>query len=151
MQLVMRMHVVSRRLLGWRLKPLAKLVEAGIRVLCAARIPIEARIDPTVNFSHNGLAVLITRESVIGPGCQIGTHVVLGSNWPKPGAPKLESDVIVGPGAIILGPVTIGSGSVVAAGSVVLSDVAPHTLVAGSPATLRKENIDVQDYKYPQA
>jgi serine O-acetyltransferase len=149
MQLIMRLHMASRRLLAWKLRPLAKLAEGTIRILCAARLPVEAKIDPSVQFSHNGLAVLITKESVIGPGCQIGTHVVLGSNWPKLGAPTLEADVIVGPGAIILGPVTLGKGSIVAAGSIVLDDVAPATLVAGSPATMRKENVDVEEYRYP--
>lgn len=149
MQLIMRLHLASRRLLGWRLKPLSSLLDGMIRVLCAARLPVEARIDPTARFSHNGLAVLITKESVIGPGCQIGTHVVLGSNWPKSGAPRLEADVIIGPGAIILGPVTLGRGCVVAAGSIVLEDVPPATLVAGSPATVRKEKVDTGSYRYP--
>jgi len=47
---------------------------------------------------------------------------------------KVEDDVWIGSGAIITDGVSIGKGSVVAAGSVVTRDVAPHTLVAGSPA-----------------
>src|ERR1700722_2016789 len=47
---------------------------------------------------------------------------------------KIESDVFVGPGAIILPNVILGRGSVVAAGSVVTRSVPPMTLVQGNPA-----------------
>jgi serine O-acetyltransferase len=149
MKLIMRLHLLSKSLQRWKLRPLAKAVEGAIRVLCAARIPIDASIHPTVNFSHNGLAVLITKEARIESGCQIGTHVVLGSNWPRPGAPTLEQDVIVGPGAIILGPITLGKGCVIAAGSIVLNDVVPGALVAGNPATTKKMNVESSYYRYP--
>jgi serine O-acetyltransferase len=148
-QLIMKLHLLSRTFQRWKLRPVAKIIEGTIRVLCAARLPTEADIHPTAHFSHNGLAVLITKETKIGVGCQIGTHVVLGSNWPRPGAPVLESGVIVGPGAIILGPVTLGKGCVIAAGSIVLADVPPGALMAGNPATVRKENIDSALYRYP--
>jgi serine O-acetyltransferase len=44
--------------------------------------------------------------------------------------------VLIGAGAKILGNVVIGEGSKVAAGSVVLADVPPHTTVAGVPAVV---------------
>ena len=50
----------------------------------------------------------------------------------------VENDVWIGIGAIILGPVTIGRGSVVAAGSVVAHNVPPYAVVGGVPATLLK-------------
>jgi maltose O-acetyltransferase len=47
---------------------------------------------------------------------------------------KLEDDVFIGPGVIILPNVTIGRGAVVAAGSVVTKNVPPMTLVQGNPS-----------------
>ena len=47
---------------------------------------------------------------------------------------RIEDDVYIGPGAIILPYVTIGRGAVVAAGSVVNQSVAPLTMVQGNPA-----------------
>ncbi len=47
---------------------------------------------------------------------------------------KVESDVWIGYGSIIIQGVTIGEGAIVAAGSVVTKDVAPYTIVAGNPA-----------------
>ena len=43
-------------------------------------------------------------------------------------------DVWIGHGVIIVGNVTIGNGAILAAGSVITKDVAPHTIVAGVPA-----------------
>lgn len=45
-------------------------------------------------------------------------------------------DVWIGHGAILLSPLTIGKGSIIAAGSVVTKDVNPYSIVGGSPAKL---------------
>jgi len=50
----------------------------------------------------------------------------------------VEDDVWIGHGCIILSGVRIGRGSIVAAGSIVLKDVDPYSIVAGSPARLIK-------------
>lgn len=50
----------------------------------------------------------------------------------------VEDDVWIGHGAIILSPVKIGRGAIVAAGSVVTKDVCPYGIVGGSPAKLLK-------------
>ena len=47
---------------------------------------------------------------------------------------RIGSDVWIGHGAIIMNGVSIGDGAVVAAGSIVLQDVPPRVIVAGSPA-----------------
>jgi acetyltransferase-like isoleucine patch superfamily enzyme len=46
----------------------------------------------------------------------------------------IERNVWIAAGATIIGGVTVGENSVVAAGSVVTKDVAPNTLVGGNPA-----------------
>jgi Acetyltransferase (isoleucine patch superfamily) len=51
----------------------------------------------------------------------------------------LEDDVWIGSGSIILKGITIGEGSVVAAGSVVTKDVSPNVIVGGNPARVLKE------------
>jgi acetyltransferase-like isoleucine patch superfamily enzyme len=48
----------------------------------------------------------------------------------------IEDDVWLGAGATVVGGVTVGRGSILAAGSVVTKDVAPFSVVAGVPATL---------------
>jgi acetyltransferase-like isoleucine patch superfamily enzyme len=72
------------------------------------------------------------------------THPLEGSVRQGTKGPELAfpitigDDVWVGGGAIILPGVTIGEHSVVGAGAVVTKDVAPYTVVAGNPATVRR-------------
>lgn len=151
MQLLMRMHRFSRMMHNGDMRFVAYLIDGVIRVLFSARIPAQADIDRTVHFSHNGLAVVVTKEAIVGAGCQIGTHVVLGSDWPESGGPVLGSNVVVHCGAKILGPVTIGDGAIVAANAVVRSDVPARCLAAGVPAVIKRENLEVEKYRYPVA
>lgn len=55
---------------------------------------------------------------------------------------SIGDHVWIGLNATILKGVTIGEGSVIAAGSVVVKDVPAHTLVGGIPAKVLKENIE---------
>lgn len=62
----------------------------------------------------------------------------------------IEDDVWIGHGAILLAPLRVGRGSIVAAGSVVVKDVPPYAIVAGNPAKLIKmrftpEQIEAHD------
>jgi maltose O-acetyltransferase len=96
-------------------------LNTDIRFGAPARITIGARVQvgPGVMFetSTHGLVYL--------PGKGRGTafHPVV-----------IEDEAWIGAGAIITPGVTVGRGAVVAAGAVVIDDVAPHTLVGGVPA-----------------
>lgn len=151
MQVIVRLHSWSRWLLHRRWRRLSRVIERVIRLAYAARIPAEADIDPSVHFSHNALGVVVTKEASIGPRCQIGVHVLLGSRWPVPGGPRIEQDVIVHAGAKIIGPVTVGRGSVIGAGTVVVKDVPPQSLVVGVPGVIKKSGIRISDYLQPGA
>ncbi len=62
----------------------------------------------------------------------------------------IETDVWVGANAVILKGVTVGQGAIIAAGSVVIADVAPYTIVAGVPAkqvSVRFDDADVIRHK----
>ena len=69
-------------------------------------------------------------------------HNMLHSEYKISSPVKIENNVWIGLGAIILSGVTIGEGAVVAAGAVVTKDVPPHSLVGGCPAKILKENIN---------
>ena len=78
---------------------------------------------------------LITVE----PGVIISSRVIViaHDSWRRlVGRVHIHRKAFVGIGAIILPGVTIGEGSVVAAGAVVVQSVEPHTIVGGVPAKL---------------
>jgi serine O-acetyltransferase len=61
----------------------------------------------------------------------------------KPEArPKIGSEVVIGAGVSVLGPVRVGNNAVLAANSLVLEDVAPNTTVIGVPAREFNTNPD---------
>jgi len=70
----------------------------------------------------------------IGSNVSIGVRVTIIAHFHNTEGVRIEDDVFIGPGAIILPNVTIGRGSVVTAGSVVSSSVPPGMLVQGNPA-----------------
>jgi serine O-acetyltransferase len=120
-----------------------------IRLVFTAIIPSEADIHRSVKFFHNGFGVTITKESRIAEDCQIGIGVSLSSRWPEPGGPILERGVIVYTNAMLLGPVRIGRESVIAASSLVITDVPARCLVSGNPARVFQKDIDTSKYRYP--
>jgi maltose O-acetyltransferase len=102
-------------------------------------------------FINYGCSISAAELIRIGPRCNIGSHVIIMDNDfhsldPEhrldvpPSAPIiLEENVWIGVRATVLRGVTIGAGSVVAAGSVVTKDVPPRTLVGGLPAKVLRE------------
>jgi maltose O-acetyltransferase len=95
-------------------------------------------------YSHIDAPIVIGARCDIGPCVELipGSHQLGDSSRRAgPGTARpiiIEDGCWIGAGTRILGGVTIGAGSVLAAGAVVTCDVAPNSLAAGVPATIRK-------------
>ena len=94
-----------------------------------------AQIGSGVLIDH-GTSVVIGETAVVEDNVSILHEVTLGGTGKESGDrhPKVRRGVLIGAGAKILGNIEIGTGAKVAACSVVLHDVPPHTTVAGIPA-----------------
>ena len=110
----------------------------GMHVNPTAKISLSARLDRT-----NPAGVHIGEYSAITFGVTILTHDM---------TRHLRADTtiglncFIGAHAIIMPGVTIGDGSIVAAGSVVTKTVPPGSLVAGNPARILRSGIEVGRY-----
>ena len=93
-------------------------------------------------FIDHGTGVVIGETAIIGDDCTIYQGVTLGGTGKDHGKrhPTLGNNVLVGAGAKVLGPFTIGDNSNVAAGSVVLSAIPENSTAVGSPARVVKQN-----------
>jgi bifunctional UDP-N-acetylglucosamine pyrophosphorylase/glucosamine-1-phosphate N-acetyltransferase len=79
-------------------------------------------------------------DATIGQNTNIGAGSVTCNYDGKLKHPTvIEDNVRIGSDTMLVAPVTVGSGSVTAAGSVVTEDVPPDTLVAGVPAVIKKK------------
>jgi bifunctional UDP-N-acetylglucosamine pyrophosphorylase/glucosamine-1-phosphate N-acetyltransferase len=79
-------------------------------------------------------------DATIGQNTNIGAGTVTCNYDGKVKHPTVIADnVRIGSDTMLVAPVTVGSGSVTAAGSVVTEDVPPDTLVAGVPAVIKKK------------
>ncbi|MGD7024780.1 2,3,4,5-tetrahydropyridine-2,6-dicarboxylate N-acetyltransferase [Rossellomorea vietnamensis] len=85
--------------------------------------------------------VVLGGRATVGKNCHIGAGSVLAGVIEPPSASPvvIEDDVVVGANAVVLEGVTVGKGAVVAAGAIVVEDVPPYTVVAGTPAKVIKE------------
>ncbi len=93
-------------------------------------------------FIDHGTGVVIGETAIIGDDCTIYQGVTLGGTGKDHGKrhPTLGNNVLIGCGAKVLGPFTIGDNSNVAAGSVVLSAIPENSTAVGSPARVVKRN-----------
>ncbi|KAB2874769.1 MAG: serine O-acetyltransferase [Bauldia sp.] len=87
-------------------------------------------------FLDHATGLVVGQTAVIGNDVSILQDVTLGGTGKETGDrhPKIGNGVLIGAGAKILGNITIGDCSKVAAGSVVLKPVPAHSTVAGVPA-----------------
>jgi serine O-acetyltransferase len=101
-------------------------------------------------FIDHGMGVVIGETTIIGRNCTLYQGVTLGGTGKDRGKrhPTLEENVVVGVGAAVLGDITIGRGSRVGGGAVVVNDVPPNCTVVGVPGRIvvrEGERVDTID------
>ncbi len=109
-----------------------------------------------------GVVIVVGREVVLGRSVLIAEEVFITDNPGHPIEPSrrrrdepvdperirpilIEDDVWIGTKCLIMPGVTIGKGSVIAAGSVVTKSIPPYSLAAGNPARVLREIEDQED------
>ena len=96
----------------------------------------------------HGMGVVIGETAEIGNDCTIYQGVTLGGTGKDLGKrhPTLGNNVMVGAGAKVLGPMTIGDNSKVAANAVVLAEIPENSTAVGIPAkVVKREGVRVND------
>ena len=103
----------------------------GVDIHPAARMGTGVMID----HAHS---IVIGETAVVGNDVSMLHSVTLGGTGKEDGDrhPKIGNGVMIGAGAKVLGNITVGHHSRIAAGSVVLNDVPPCKTVAGVPARI---------------
>ncbi|MDO8704514.1 MAG: serine O-acetyltransferase [Sulfuricaulis sp.] len=127
-------HRLAHGLWNWRLHWLARMFSQLARWLTGIEIHPGAQIGRRFFIDH-GMGVVIGETAQIGDDVTLYHGVTLGGTaWKKEKRhPTLGNNVVVGAGAKILGPITIGDNARVGSNSVVVKDVPAGATVVGIP------------------
>ena len=121
---------------------ISRVISQFSRFLTGIEIHPKAKIGKNLFIDH-GMGVVIGETSQIGNNVTIYHNVTLGGIAPSINSndqrnmkrhPTLEDNVVVGSGAQILGPITIGKNSLIGSNSVVTKNVPEKSVMAGIPA-----------------
>ena len=121
---------------------IARIISQFSRFLTGIEIHPKAKIGKNLFIDH-GMGVVIGETSEIGDNVTIYHGVTLGGISPSIDSdkqrnvkrhPTLKNNVVVGSGAQILGPITVGENAKVGANAVVTKDVPDNAVMVGIPA-----------------
>lgn len=129
---------LSHALFNRRMFLLARILSQIVRSLTGVEIHPGARIGRRLFIDH-GMGVVIGETTIIGDDVVLYHGVTLGGTSLLRGRrhPTIGDRTVVGAGASILGPVTIGQDSIVGANAVVVADAPPRSVLTGIPARAR--------------
>lgn len=124
-----------------RMKLFARYLSQRARHKTGVEIHPGATIGKGLVIDH-GMGVVIGETTVIGDNCLIYQGATLGGTGKDHGKrhPTLGNNVMVGAGARVLGPFTVGDNSRIAAGAVVLTEIPPNSTAVGVPARVVRIN-----------
>lgn len=145
----------SHWLWNHRLKFFGRFVSHLGRFFTGIEIHPGAKIGPGFFIDH-GMGVVIGETAEIGKDCTLYHGVTLGgTSWAKEKRhPTLGDNVVIGSGAKILGPFTVGSNSKVGSNSVVVKEVPESATVVGIPGRIvmsggQKSGVDLEHGDLP--
>ncbi|WP_088284866.1 serine O-acetyltransferase [Ideonella sp. A 288] len=113
---------------------LPRLLYAVNRLVYSVALPPSVQLGRDVVLGYSGLGTVIHARAVIGDRVTIGTCVTVGGRSGHHAVPVIESDVEIGSGAKVLGPIRVGAGAVIGANAVVLHNVPRGAVMVGVPA-----------------
>ena len=133
----MLFHRLAHRLWQWHFYWLARFISHISRFLTGIEIHPGATIGRRFFIDH-GMGVVIGETAVIEDDVTLYHGVTLGgTSWNKGRRhPTLQSGVVIGAGAKVLGPITIGAGARVGSDAVVVKDVPAGATAVGNPARI---------------
>lgn len=140
-----KLYRIAHKLYQKHIPLLPKIFYRLIYFINNSHLHYETEVGEGTTLAYGGVGVVIHKNAVIGKNCVIESNVTIGGRNNMPKVPVIGNNVMIGTGARILGDVHIGDGSIIGANAVVLQDVPERCSVAGVPARILHENIEIDD------
>lgn len=134
-------HRIAHRFYTWRLFFIARVISQISRFFTGIEIHPGAVIGRRFFIDH-GMGIVIGETCEIGDNVTIYQGVTLGGTGHEKGKrhPTIKDNALIATGAKVLGNITIGAGSKIGGGSVVLKDVPNNATVVGIPGRVVKQD-----------
>jgi serine O-acetyltransferase len=131
------LHRLAHFLWSIKLKLIARIFSHLARILTGIEIHPGAKIGRRFFIDH-GMGVVIGETAIIGDDCTLYHGVTLGGTTWKKGKrhPTLKNNVVIGAGAKVLGPITLGNNSMVGSIAFVFSNIPNDSTAVGIPAKI---------------
>jgi serine O-acetyltransferase len=131
------LHRLAHFLWSIKLKLIARIFSHLARILTGIEIHPGAQIGRRFFIDH-GMGIVIGETAIIGDDCTLYHGVTLGGTTWKKGKrhPTLKDNVVIGAGAKVLGPITLGNNSKVGSNAVVVTDIPNDSTAVGIPAKI---------------
>jgi serine O-acetyltransferase len=131
------LHRLAHFLWSIKLKLIARIFSHLARIFTGIEIHPGAQIGRRFFIDH-GMGVVIGETAIIGDDCTLYHGVTLGGTTWKKGKrhPTLKNNVVIGAGAKVLGPITLGNNSKVGSNAVVVTDIPNDSTAVGIPAKI---------------
>lgn len=140
------LHRIAYKLHHWGIAFLPRLISQVNRFLTGTEIHPGATLEPGVFIAH-GMGIVIGETAIVGKGSIIYQDVTLGGTGKETGKrhPTLGKNVVVEPGAKVLGNICIGDDVRIGAGAVVLRHAPNRSIVVGVPGRVIYRKTDAEE------
>ena len=108
-------------------------------------LPHTSDIGRGFEVGYGGIGVIVHGRAKVGNNVFMGPFTIIGGRSQKSEVPRVGDNVYISAGAKVLGDIEIGEGAVIGANAVVIHSVPARSIVAGVPARLIREDVDVFD------
>jgi serine O-acetyltransferase len=141
------LHRISNFLEQFSIPILPRFIAHISRMLTGIEIHPKAKIGKNLFIDH-GFGVVIGETAVIGDNVTIYQGVTLGgrSLTKNKRHPTIKNDVIIGAGAKILGPITIGEGAKIGVGAIIIEDLGNEKVMVAEIAKEAKRKSELEYY-----
>lgn len=128
---------------------IVKLIYKHIQHKTGIQVPLGTNVGAGLRFFHHD-CIILAQMCVIGKNVSIHQGVTIGRsfNGKHAGVPTVGDNVVIFPGAKIIGKVTVGSNAVIGANAVVVNDVPENAIVGGIPAKIISSDSSMCFNKY---
>jgi len=128
------LYVYNKSLLRYTVYPFAYLSLNRLTYKLGISIPLITKIGSGFYIGHFG-NIVVTGHATIGKNCNLSHGVTIGqaNRGKNKGYPCIKDNVYIGPGAKIIGSVTIGNNVAIGANCVVTNDIPDNAVVVGIP------------------